>query len=61
MKKFRATAFNEKGFTFTFFFKNENWVGIEDTARLALDLLVEADPLHQKNGPWNFRNIDVSA
>jgi hypothetical protein len=61
MPKFRATAYNDKGWTFQFFFKHDGWGQIDEKARLALDLLVEADPMHKQNGPWNFRNIDVSA
>ena len=59
MTPFRAVAFNEQNFTFTFHFKNENWVGVAEAAQKRLDEIVALDSLHQKNGPWNIRNIDI--
>ena len=49
-------AYNAHGDTFT----NPNWNGIEAAARRALDRTVATDGLHHKNGPWQFRAIDVS-
>lgn len=59
MKPFKATAYNDQGFTFAFFFENENWYGIEEVAKTKLAEIVANDSLHQKNGPWLVRNIDV--
>lgn len=61
MRTFRATATNGKGLTFQFSFRSANWCGIEEAARRALDEIVAADPLHQRNGPWTARGIDVGA
>ncbi len=52
MRKFRATATNEKGHTFQFFFHNYNWCGIQEVANNALKELVDADMMHQKYGSW---------
>lgn len=59
--KFRATAYNESGLTFSFTFKNFNWNGVAEAARKALDEAIEADVMHQKYGPWDFRGVDVTA
>lgn len=58
MHTYRAIAFNEKGFTFTFTFQNPNWMEIDIAAQNALDKVVANNPLHQKHGPWNYRNIN---
>lgn len=61
LRKFRATAINGNGDTFRFTFFNENWSGIDNEAKTALDKIVAADALHQKNGPWRHQNIDTAA
>jgi hypothetical protein len=60
MRTFRAQAFNDAGFTFVFFFSNCNWHSIEFVADEKLAEIIANDPLHQKNGPWYFRNIDTA-
>lgn len=59
--RFKATAYNENGDTFSFTFQNFNWNGIDEAARKALAAAVAADSTHQKYGPWNYRGIDVTA
>jgi hypothetical protein len=61
MRKYRATAFNADGLTFTFWFYNENWHSIQAVARQALDEIVRNDPSHSKYGPWDFHHIDIAA
>lgn len=61
MRKFRATATNEKGDTFQFFFHNYNWCGIQEVANNALKKVVDADSIHKKHGPWVASQIDISA
>lgn len=56
---FHATAYNAKGDTFRFTFRNVNWNGAEKAAADALAAIVAADSLHIAHGPWLVRNIDI--
>ncbi len=56
---FHATAENEKGDTFMFFFSNQLRMTTEQAAQAKLDQLVAADELHQKYGPWHVESYDV--
>lgn len=58
---FQATAYNKNNDRFRFRFYNSNWADITNVAKKALDNVVANDKLHQKYGPWNFKNIDVCA
>ena len=59
MANFRAIAFNEKNYTFVIHFNNFNWNGVKEAAEKRLAEVVANDPLHQKNGPWQIRNVDI--
>jgi hypothetical protein len=59
--KFRATALNKEGFTFSFIFCNPNWNGAREIAERELEKLVNNDKLHTSNGPWIVKSFDVTA
>lgn len=56
--RFRATAINPTGLTFEFTFLHWNWNGIQDAANIQLSKIVNSDPLHLVNGPWEATRID---
>lgn len=61
MQKFQATAKNKDGYTFRVTFFSAWGEGIQADAQKAVDAAVAQDTLHQKFGPWNATNIDVTA
>ena len=61
MRRFKATAVNDAGDRFQFWFQNANWNGVEQAANDALYAVVAGDQLHRRNGPWRATEIDVSA
>lgn len=56
---FHATAYNEQGERFVFFFRNVNHRTTEEAANDKLAKLVAADECHQRHGPWHVEGIDV--
>ena len=60
MRTFRATAINDRGWTFTFTFL-ATWFQIEAAAARVLERIVAADQLHKQHGPWTVKSVDVSA
>ena len=60
MTYYRAIAYNKDSMTFVFHFYHQNWNDINVKAAATLVNIIKDDPLHQKNGPWYIRNIDVA-
>lgn len=62
MRTFKATAFNKDNLTFSFTFVAEGWgADLQEYARAKLDKLVDADEMHKRYGPWDFRGVDVAS
>lgn len=58
MIKYRATAYNKSGDTFSFTFVNPNWSGIDEVAANALHVIVINNKMHKQYGPWSYKNIE---
>ena len=61
--RFRACAKNAEGLTFSFTFDSQGWGQeyVEKDVVIALDKIVQSDPMHQKYGPWEIMSMDVTS